>query len=191
MITWLREWVNQIVIASIIVVIIEMIVPNNNGKKYIKIILGIYMIFTILNPVLSKIYGNKISISNFKYNDYFECKDINIDALNKDNSKIIEDTYKEEIKNDISNKLKDKSFKLEKIYVEINLNENSNNYGKIVNIELWVKKNNKNEQTNFVEINEIDIKSRTENKISNNEKEELKRYIKDLYSIEEENIKIN
>ena len=42
---WISDWVQGIIVAVIIVTIIEMILPNGNSKKYIKVVIGIYIIF--------------------------------------------------------------------------------------------------------------------------------------------------
>lgn len=52
MIDFLVTWAEQIIIALIIIVIIEMILPNSN-KKYIKVIFGIFIIYIILSPIIS------------------------------------------------------------------------------------------------------------------------------------------
>ena len=39
MIDFLSNWAEQLVVAVIIATIIEMILPNNNNKKYIKIVI--------------------------------------------------------------------------------------------------------------------------------------------------------
>ena len=50
MINFFLKNVQSIIIAIILVVIIEMLLPNGANKKYVKIVSGIYLIITILNP---------------------------------------------------------------------------------------------------------------------------------------------
>ena len=50
-------WASQIIIAVIIGTIIEMILPKGNNKKYIKVVIGVYILFTILSPVITNAYG--------------------------------------------------------------------------------------------------------------------------------------
>ncbi len=50
MIRFLSKWIEGIAIAVIITSIFEMILPNGNLKKYIKVVLGIYVIFSIIAP---------------------------------------------------------------------------------------------------------------------------------------------
>ena len=43
MINFLSSWAEQIIIAVIAASIIEMILPENKNKKYVKMIIGIYL----------------------------------------------------------------------------------------------------------------------------------------------------
>ena len=50
MISFLKRWTSEIVVAVIIVSIFELILPNGNLKKYIKVVLGIYIVFCMISP---------------------------------------------------------------------------------------------------------------------------------------------
>ena len=45
-----------------IATILEMILPEGKNKKYIKKIIGIYILFAVLSPIISKITGKEIDI---------------------------------------------------------------------------------------------------------------------------------
>ena len=47
-----RNWCEGLVVAVIISIIIEMLVPEGNNKKYIKVVIGLYIVFVIINPIL-------------------------------------------------------------------------------------------------------------------------------------------
>ncbi len=53
MISNISSWAEQIIIAVIISTIIEMIIPKGNSKKYIKTVIGIYILYTIISPVIT------------------------------------------------------------------------------------------------------------------------------------------
>ncbi len=42
-------------ICIFVALIIEMLVPNGNIKKYVRVVIGIYIIFVILNPIISNL----------------------------------------------------------------------------------------------------------------------------------------
>ena len=44
-------WARSIVISVILAIMIEMILPENNSKKYIKIIVGIFIVYSIISPI--------------------------------------------------------------------------------------------------------------------------------------------
>jgi len=48
---WFRDWINQIVLAVILCVLLELILPENASKKYVKTVMGIYLVFAIFSPV--------------------------------------------------------------------------------------------------------------------------------------------
>ena len=48
----------------IIGTIIEMILPEGNSKKYIKVVIGIYVLFSIVSPVITKFTGKDIQVSD-------------------------------------------------------------------------------------------------------------------------------
>ena len=66
MINSISSWAEQIIIAVIIGVLIEMILPKSNSKKYIKTIIGVYILYTIISPII-KIAGGEFKID---YSDY-------------------------------------------------------------------------------------------------------------------------
>ena len=55
MIVFFKNWCEGIIVAVIISIIIEAILPEGNHKKYVKVVIGIYLVFTILNPFLGKL----------------------------------------------------------------------------------------------------------------------------------------
>lgn len=47
-----KEWVRDLVILVIFVSVIEMLLPGGALKKYVKIVLGFFILLTVLNPIL-------------------------------------------------------------------------------------------------------------------------------------------
>jgi len=103
MVNWLNSWLRGIVIAVIISTIIEMIIPNGNIKKYIKTVMGVYLIFVIISPIISKITGKEIDILKYinSQTKKYEQKEI----ATIDTNTYIEQIYKENIKQDITKNL--------------------------------------------------------------------------------------
>ena len=65
----MNQWTKNIVIAVIIGTIIEMLLPKTKNKKYIKVVLGIYILFCILNPVVGKQINFENVFNQFAVNE--------------------------------------------------------------------------------------------------------------------------
>lgn len=163
-----------------------MIVPNGNTKKYIKTIIGIFILYTIISPIITKVTGNEIKIDYSEYEKYFENNKTYMASENY-NTKIIENTYIEEIKKKIKGDIENMNYSVKDIYVSINMES-----GVITSLSISVDKY-KESYSNIISINEIHIgtKSKRENTLSRQEIEKIKNTIKENYGIEPEKIRIN
>ena len=198
MISWISSWAQGIIMAVIIGAIIEMILPEGNSKKYVKIVIGVYVLFTIISPVISKITGKTIQVSDIlELNKYIEETENNSKlyvTLDEDNSNNIKDIYESSLRNDIKAKIEAKGYNAKNIRLEI---EDDEEYTlKKIDIEIYknMEKNKKDIETiQNVDIN-ISQKS-TENdmqeKLSEKDKRKLKDYLSGVYEIDEKNININ
>lgn len=198
MISWISSWAQGIIMAVIIGAIIEMILPEGNSKKYVKIVIGVYILFTIISPVISKITGKTIQVSDIlELNKYIEETENNSKlyvTLDEDNSNNIKDIYESSLRNDIKAKIEAKGYNAKNIKLEI---EDDEEYTlKKIDIEIYknMEKNKKDIETiQNVDIN-ISQKS-TENdmqeKLSEKDKRKLKDYLSGVYEIDEKNININ
>ena len=198
MISWISSWAQGIIMAVIIGAIIEMILPEGNSKKYVKIVIGVYVLFTIISPVISKITGKTIQVSDIlELNKYIEETENNSKLyviLDEDNSNNIKDIYESSLRNDIKAKIEAKGYNAKNIKLEI---EDDEEYTlKKIDIEIYknMEKNKKDIETiQNVDIN-ISQKS-TENdmqeKLSEKDKRKLKDYLSGVYEIDEKNININ
>ncbi len=207
----MSTWAEQIIVAVIIAGIIEMILPKGNNKKYVKAIIGVYILFTIISPVISKI--TDIDFQDIDYEEYFkqtETYQTMSQDLSNNNDKSVEEIYISNLKQDMKNKLQEKGYIAENIEVDIELKDEAN-YGKINKIILSVYKNeesnddvSKDTSTNTISINKIEevkIGNNVNNvntniqvkkgEIKNGEKNEIKEYLSGVYEINKKNIKIN
>ena len=121
MIEWISDWSGSIIVAVIIGTIIEMILPEGNSKKYIKMVIGIYILFTIISPVITKFTGKTIEISkDLELDTYIEQASKNAKLYNtieQDNNESILNIYKSGIEDDIKAKLELKGYSLNKIHL--------------------------------------------------------------------------
>lgn len=98
MINFLSNWIEGIAIAVIIASIFEMLLPDGNIKKYIKVILGIYIVFNIISPFANSNAINSLDISK-EINKYIENININEEEYSSDYkiNKIYENTFEKEV----------------------------------------------------------------------------------------------
>lgn len=201
MIDWLSSWAEQIIVAIIIATIIEMILPSGNNKKYIKAVIGVYILFTIISPILGKI--TDIDFSNINYNTYFnegESKQTLAESLTTNNDKAVEEIYVNNLKQDMKTKLEEQGYEVKSIDINIELEEE--NYGRIntLTIILYKQETNSKSIQNNISVNKIEevkignninSNEKDNTNISEEEKEEIKEYITSVYEVSSNNIKIN
>lgn len=198
MISWISSWAQGIIMAVIIGAIIEMILPEGNSKKYVKIVIGVYVLFTIISPVISKITGKTIQVSDIlELNKYIEETENNSKlyvTLDEDNSNNIKDIYESSLRNDIKAKVAAKGYNAKNIKLEI---EDDEEYT-LKKIDIEIYKNMEKDKKDIETIQNVDInisQKSTENdmqeKLSGKDKRKLKDYLSGVYEIDEKNININ
>jgi len=182
MINFINSWTEGIIIAVVISTIIEMILPDGTIKKYVRTVIGTYIVFVIVSPIITKLTGKEITLSSFKL------PETQIQTENTINTNAyIESTYINTIKQDIIKNIENKGYKVEEIKVEIETEKE--NYGNINEINLKISKDNaKNSNIEPIEIN---LSNETEQKeqILEDEIQNLKNFIKTTYATE--NVLIN
>ncbi len=195
MVGWISSWAKGITMAVLIATIIEMILPDNNNKKYIKMVIGTYVLFAIISPITSAIKGTDYEFNISSYEKYFtNTYQVSSESISANNDNNIEKMYTENIKTDIKQKMLNKGYEVKDIFINIQTGEQ--NYGNIEKIVLKIRKEDSN-SINEIAINKVEISNsyNTENKdkvqISNLEIKEIKQYLSDTYSVAKDNIEIN
>ena len=125
---WISNWAEAIIIAVIIGTIIEMLLPEGSSKKYIKVVVGVYILFTIISPVITKFSGKNLQVSDVldldKYIEEVEEKQAMQNLLQEENSASIRDIYAGNLKADIQNKLKGKGYVVTRITLDVGYDDN-------------------------------------------------------------------
>lgn len=198
MINFINSWAQGIILAVIIATIIEIILPEGKNKKYVKTVIGIYILFTIIYPLINKF--TKLNINTLIENTtkqmstYQESNSLKIDT-----DKYIESTYKKKIEEDIKNKANEKNLNITflNVYIET---EDENRYGMLNNLVMKVEKGKtKEKNSNTVnQIKEVNISKNVQNNetienktVTEKEINKFKEYINTTYYLEKEKIHIN
>lgn len=159
MIEVISSWAKSLGVTIVLVSILEMILPNNKTKKYIRMVLGIFVIFNIISPVIQN--KDKLSLASINLEDYYTEENSNV--VNHDNSNINEDTntlnqtsmdqrikelYQDELEKDITKKVEEQGYKISscKVQAEVPTKESQEeNQTGISKIELRIKEKIENE----------------------------------------------
>lgn len=195
MINAMSTWAKSIILAVIVSTIIQMILPEGNNKKYIKTVIGLYILFTIISPIISKISGGNSTIDVSKYENYFNVESTTTASANVID-KNLDNTYTSSIKEDIKNRMKQKGYKVNSLDANIEL-KNEESYGTINSLKISLEREENNNNSNIQAVNKIEIKiSNNTNEIKQNnltsmEKQEIKNYLSETYSIKKENIEVD
>ena len=165
MIDFLVSWAEQLILALIVIIIIEIVLPSgNNYKKYIKVVLGIFLLYTIINPIVS----DKIKNMDFKEvtANIYEEKNITIQNVINNDKQILK-KFKLKFEENLNDYLKKNGYEITKLEQDIEYNDE------------------------MIEINklELKIKKYKENK-KGIEKIEIKKKICENYELEENKITI-
>lgn len=195
MISWFNSWAQGIILAVIIVTILEMIVPEGKNKKYIKIVMGVYITFTIISPIITKVTGNNFELDVSKYEDLFNSNSMQgANEMTSINNQSIENLYLNTIKTDIKTELDNEGYESKKINITADINV-ENEEAKIykIDIEVTKKQNEKDiKKVNKVEIgNSTDESNIEDSNLSSGEVNKLKEVLAEKYEIEKEKIYIN
>ena len=219
MIEFLSGWAKNLGVVIVIVSIFEMILPNNKTKKYIRVVLGIFVMFNIISPFIKN--KDKLSSVSIDLENYTTEQNITVDQTSMD--KRIQDLYEKELEKDIKNKIEEQGYKVAscKVNATILENENSNSEeNTIQKIKLKIEKKEDIEKSNqdaknvenkiVTEIQKIKkvnttIGNNTNNEDTNNKEtdtnnskkitrqdiQDIKKFIIDEYGVKEKCLEIN
>lgn len=202
MVSAISSWAEQIIIAIMIATIFEMIIPDGKNKKYVKTIIGLYILFTILSPVIKNFSSGEISFASSEYSSKLNEISTSYNEFNNVTDSNIKDTYILSLKQDMQSKLNKKGYIASNIKIEVEQKDDTT-YGQINKLYMNLSRKpsedteNTNKNNNNISINKIEIEN-TKNEttkeeassITDNEIKELKEYMANEYGIEVNNIKI-
>ena len=170
MIEFFKNWCEGIIVAVIISIIIEAILPEGNHKKYVKVVIGIYLVFTILNPFLGKLN------QPMNWNQNFNLPTLETATVDTKN---IQELYANGIKETLKNELEEQ-FACTVQQIEIVYDET---YENIEQITLNLSENG------ISQVEKIEIGTTTEtSQTSQNNFAPIKQYISENYEISQSKI---
>ncbi len=210
MIEFLSSWAKGLGVTIVIVSILEMLLPNNKTKKYIKMVLGVYVIFNIISPIIQ----NKeiFNLDELDLSDYQTTETSAIDQTSMDER--IEKLYMQELEKDITKKIKEMGYEVTKCKVDAQISDKEEDT-KINKIKLKIEKNEENQEEEekdnstedkivseiqkikkidtTVEIDKNEEKTENENKttVTKVDVQNVKKFLIEEYGVNEKCLEIN
>lgn len=218
MIEFLSSWAKSLGLAIIVISILEMLLPNNKTKKYVRMVFGLYIIFNIVSPFIKN--KDILDVSSYDMNEYvgnYTTNQTNEEQNSVDSQ--IEEIYIRELEKDITRKVEKLGYQVITCNVYATLSsKNEENY--IEQIVLTVEKNQQQEndqqgngtgQTETIEdklVEEIqkikpvnttigrinkteEEQDESKQNINNSDIQKIKKFLKEEYGVEERCLKIN
>lgn len=203
MIEFLSSWTKGLGVTIVIVSILEMLLPNNKTKKYIRMVLGVFVIFNIISPLIQN--KDKLNLSNLDFEDYTSIETTS--AVNQTSmDERINKLYEEELEKDITKKVEEKGYSVKN--AKINTTRNEKDEWEINQIQLNIEKDNEPAKesetvenkivTEVQKIKKVDTKikkeeqsSSKEKKITNTDIQNVKKFLIEEYGVKEKCLKIN
>ena len=186
MIDFITSWAQGLIVTVIIATILEMLLPEGNSKKFIKIVIGVFVLFQIISPVVQAL-GNSSStnlkdiLQLEKYQNQLEEYENQSTSLASTNEKTTREIYLNNVKTDMTSKLEEKGYTVKHIEIETKTAESYT----IEKISLKLEKvNEENKTANYQEqqeaqnvlpvntIEEIQIQVGEENSFAQNQQGE-------------------
>ena len=152
MIEFMSSWVKGLGLAIVIISILEMLLPNNKTKKYIRMVMGIYILFTMISPFISK--QNVFNSNDINLEEYATTEtSISLNQSSMDER--IEQLYIQELEKDITKKLKEKGYKTTSCKVKAKISDQEEET-KITKIKVSIQKLQQEEQDNTKEKQDLE-----------------------------------
>lgn len=133
MISFLSSWAEQVILAVIIATILELILPNSKNKKYVQMVIGVYVLFYIISPIIKN--KEKLVFSEIDLDKYIttstKVEQSSMDAR-------LEKIYLDELENNIKSKFKNAGIEIIKCTIDAELDTTKKNAG-IHSIDVKVK----------------------------------------------------
>lgn len=153
MIEIFRNWIVSMLCLGILVVIVQLVIPRTNLRKYIYSLVGVIMVITIVSPIVDFLKEGKVksSIDNVLNSITKENNitvSVNSGSLEDNNDKLVKTQFIQNLKSDIMFKLAHKDIVVNNINIVVDDEYN------IVKIEVNISKLD-NKKTDLNSVNEV------------------------------------
>lgn len=166
MISFLSNVAETIILTIVICTILELLLPDSKNKKYIKVIMGIYLIFNIISPIIN---NKEILATNFN-NVLNNAQSISTESIDNKSSmdEQLEKVYKQKLDEEVEKKINEFGYVVSGLQIEAKLlGDNAGIYSINANVTKMENSKEANENTNSLNENKVkDVEKVDEVKIS-------------------------
>lgn len=196
MLDFLSSWIEGIAIAVILASIFEMILPSGNVKKYVKMLLGVYIVFSIISPFVNSEALYSLNVSDM-IDEYTENIATSSSATENSVSSNLNEVYVSTFEDEIISTVEEQGYNVISCDVEAVFDTESDDAGiqsiSIILDGITANTSEENmsssvEPVKKVEVtigNTTDTDDETDDSISSEDIDELKSYLSDYYEIDE------
>lgn len=207
MIEAISNWAGELVVALIVTTLIEMLLPDNKTKKYVKTLIGVYIVFCIISPFIDE--SKVLSFENIEKELESYSKELKIDDIQttdgQNSSVSMENLYIEEFIKNVIEQVENQGYKVKKCDVDIEIDATKENAGinKIyVNIsKKQIQNDDEKQNTNEIKIDEVQKVEISINSTSNEDNNSeigqenedtliVKKLLCEHYEISEDRVKV-
>ncbi|MCG0274978.1 MAG: stage III sporulation protein AF [Thermosediminibacteraceae bacterium] len=190
MVESLSLWIKQIITVVIFTLFVDILMPSSNLQKYIKVVLGIVVMITILNPIISILKGDivftrtQLDVASYLDQDPIMIK---TEEFKQKHFEMALELYKKKLENLIAQQVKNHT-SLVVTKTDLKIDQN----GKLEKIHLILKREDSSKSNKKVEKVSVKVDSPSSD-ISENLDEDLqglKEYLSTFYEIPETNISL-
>ena len=175
-----------------------MLLPNNKTKKYVKMVMGLYILFSIIAPFVNNINVLNFNIENV-YSDY--SKEISSTSATSTAGEVnqasmddrLNKLYKEQLESDITQKVEEKGYDVRKCKVDAHISESDTGI-EYITIEIDGKNDNVENSNNSDNSNKTDAteNSNDSSKYSKNSGNTLEgKIVKEIQKIQKVEIDVS
>ncbi len=191
---FIYSWASGLIVAVIIATIIELVLPENKNKKYIKMVSGVFILFTIISPIVVKFNGN-VDLDIDKYTNMLVTE--NVIEVQETASIVTEQNiikvYRDNLTRNIRTGIENLNYVVNSIELEIDENKNYGDIRKIYldveNIELVPEIKVENVEIDVS--NSISSEENSEKNLNENDKAIIKEFLNKNYRISSRDIYIS
>lgn len=191
---FIYSWASGLIVAVIIATIIELVLPENKNKKYIKMVSGVFILFTIISPIVVKLNGN-VDLDIDKYTNMLVTE--NVIEVQETASIVTEQNiikvYRDNLTRNIRTGIENLNYVVNSIELEIDENKNYGDIRKIYldveNVELVPEIKVENVEIDVS--NSISSEEKSKNNLNENDKAIIKEFLNKNYRISSKDIYIS